>query len=61
LEGQAVLIERPVLFSSEAQDSGKIAIEVDIQLPLLVRPQFDRFDERAQNIGRFGPFFWFST
>jgi hypothetical protein len=57
LNGLVVFIEWPVFFPSKVEDSGKIAIEVDFQLSLLVGPQFDPVDERAQNICGFAPVF----
>jgi len=49
------LIERLGLLSGQGGDPRKVAVEVDFQLSLLVRPQFDAVDERAQNICRFAP------
>jgi hypothetical protein len=43
-----VLIERPVLLSGESEDDGKIAMEVDFQLSLLVRPQSHAITESAK-------------
>ena len=57
LNRPVVLIERPVFLSGESEDSGEIAIEIEFQISLLVRPQFDPVDERAQKCCRFAPVF----
>ena len=41
LNGRVALVERPVFFPSKTEDSSEIAVKVDFQLSLLIRPQFD--------------------
>lgn len=50
----AVPVGRSFFVSGKREDAGEIAIEVDFQLPLIIRGEGDPFHEGAQQIGGLG-------